>query len=146
LVLRQADERLADVEGPALEKLVATLYEERSRKGIGDFRLTDRIQGFWDRADTEIDMVGLAGDDKVLRLVTCKRSPEKLVVDLPRFDGHVARFVAAFPKFGGWTVEKVAVAPTLDADTRRRITERGYIPEDLSDLTLGLRQRAKSLS
>lgn len=144
LVIRQADERLADVEGPALEKLVATLYEERSRKGIGDFRLTDRIQGFWDRADTEIDMVGLAGDDKILRVVTCKRSPEKLVVDLPRFDGHVARFVAAFPKFGGWTVEKVAVAPTLDADTRRRITERGYIPEDLSDLTLGLRQRAKS--
>ena len=46
LVVRQADEKLAEVEGPALEKLVATLYEERSRKGIGDFRLTERIQGY----------------------------------------------------------------------------------------------------
>lgn len=143
VVVRQADERLADVEGPALEKLVATLYAERSRKGVGGFGLTERIQGYWDRADTEIDLVAVAGDDKVLRLVSCKRSPEKLVNDLPRFDGHVARFVTASPRFGGWKIEKVAVAPSLDAQLRERIQARGYIPEDLNDLALGLRERAR---
>jgi AAA+ ATPase superfamily predicted ATPase len=145
LVVRQADEKLAEVEGPALEKLVATLYEERSRKGIGDFRLTERIQGYWDRADTEIDMVAVAGEDEILRLVTCKRSPEKLVADLPRFDGHVARFVAAFPRFGGWKIEKIAVAPSLDEPARRRIVERGYIAEDLHDLTRDLLVRSRTV-
>ena len=33
----QADERLAEVEGHALEDLAGQLYEERSRRGIGDF-------------------------------------------------------------------------------------------------------------
>jgi AAA+ ATPase superfamily predicted ATPase len=138
LVVRQADERLADVEGPALEKLVATLYEERSRKGLGDYRLTERVQGYWDRADTEIDLVAVAAEEGTLRLVTCKRSPAKLLADLPRFDGHVARFVTASPKFGGWKVEKVAVAPVLDETARKRIAERGYIAQDLADLTSGL--------
>jgi hypothetical protein len=35
-LVSQADERLAHVEGQALEKLVSQLYEERSRKGVGD--------------------------------------------------------------------------------------------------------------
>jgi len=100
VVVRQADERLCEVEGFGLEKLVAVLYEERSRKGIGDFGLTERIKGTGFAA-TEIDMVAVAEDENILRLVTCKRSPEKLVADLPNFDGHVARFVTASPKFGG---------------------------------------------
>jgi len=141
LVVRQADERLADVEGPALEKLVGTLYEERSRKGVGGFGLTERIQGYWDRADTEIDLVAVGGEDQVLRLVTCKRSPDKLVADLPRFDGHVARFLGASPRFRGWKVEKVAVAPAMDVEVRRRIAERGYLAEDLDDLTRDLLAR-----
>ena len=138
VVVRQADERLVDVEGPALEKLVAALYEERSRKSAGNFGLTERVQGYWDRSGTEIDLVAIAGDEKVLRLVTCKRSAEKLVDGLPGFDGHVARFVTASPKFGGWKVERVAVSPRLDLAARRRIEERGYIPEDLAGLTRGL--------
>jgi AAA+ ATPase superfamily predicted ATPase len=144
VVVRQADERLADVEGPSLEKLVATLYEERSRKGIGDFGLTERVQGYWDRADTEIDLVAVAGEDNILRVVTCKRSPEKLVSDLPTFDGHVARFVTASPKFGGWKVERVAVSPMLDPSARRLIEARGYIAQDLADLTAGLRGRGRT--
>lgn len=56
-LIEQADERLAVVEGHSLEKLVAAIYEERSRKNLGDFPLTSRIQGFWDRAGTEIDLV-----------------------------------------------------------------------------------------
>jgi AAA+ ATPase superfamily predicted ATPase len=143
LVIRQADERLAEVEGLALEKLVALLYEERSRKRIGEFGLTERIQGFWDRTATEIDLVAVAGDDRILRVVTCKRSPEKLIPDLPNFDGHVSRFITASPRFNDWRVEKVAVAPALDFAARRRIEERGYIAEDLDELTRGLRVRRK---
>ncbi|HEX9049367.1 MAG TPA: hypothetical protein VF841_02430 [Anaeromyxobacter sp.] len=146
VVVRQADERLADVEGPALEKLVATLYEERSRKRVGGFGLTERIRGYWDRADTEIDLVAVAGDDKVLRLVSCKRNPEKLVADLPRFDGHIARFATASPKFGGWKIEKVGIAPSLGADARRRLHERGYIAEDLNELARGLLQRGRPVT
>jgi hypothetical protein len=139
LVVRQADERLAEVEGPALEKLVATLYEERSRKDLGDFGLTERVQGYWDRADTEVDLVAVAGEDQILRVVTCKRAADKLVGDLATFDGHVARFVAASPRFRGWKVEKVAVSPALDLAARRRIEGQGYIAQDLTDLTAGLR-------
>jgi hypothetical protein len=91
-----------------------------------------------------VDMVAVAGEDEILRLVTCKRSPERLVADLPRFDGHVARFVTASPRFGGWKIEKVAVAPSLDEPARRRIVERGYIAEDLNDLTRELLVRART--
>jgi AAA+ ATPase superfamily predicted ATPase len=43
-----ANQRLFDVEGGTFEKLVGHLYEERSRKGLGDFPLTERIKGYWD--------------------------------------------------------------------------------------------------
>jgi hypothetical protein len=35
-------------------------------------------------------------------------------------------------------VEKVAIAPTLDADQRRTATSAGYLAQDLNDLTAGL--------
>ena len=35
-LVAQADERLRDAEGYGLERLVAQLYEERCRKGLGD--------------------------------------------------------------------------------------------------------------
>src|SRR5262249_49969855 len=39
-LVKEADQRLEEVEGGALEKLVGQLYEERSRKGMGDFALS----------------------------------------------------------------------------------------------------------
>lgn len=61
LLLDQADARLADAEGHGLERLVATLYEERSQMGLGAFPLTHAIRGWWDRSDTEIDLVAHGG-------------------------------------------------------------------------------------
>lgn len=65
-LIDQADERLAEVEGHVLEGhvlegLVGQIYEERSRRGMGDFPLSERIQGYWDRSDVEIDLVAMDG-------------------------------------------------------------------------------------
>ncbi len=139
LLLNQADARLADAEGHGLERLVATLYEENSRKGVGDFALTRAIRGWWDRNDTEIDLVALDEDGQRLRLGSCKRSADRLVKDLARFDGHVERFLLAAPRFQTWTLEKVAIAPTLDTTHRQACAAAGYLPQDLGDLTRALR-------
>lgn len=133
-LLADADARLADLEGHGLERLVGALYEERSRKGLGDFPLSARIHGYWDRQGTEIDLVALNEDRRTLRLGSCKRNPAKLVADLPAFDAHVGRFLAAMPRFAGWKVERVAVTPRHTADSRRAVQERGYLAEDLAGL------------
>lgn len=138
-LMRQADERLAEVEGHSLEKLVGLLYEERSRKGLGDFALTSRIQGFWDRGDTEIDLVALNADDKIIRFGSCKRSADRLVADLPVLDGHVARFLAAHPRYGAWKVEKVGISPSIPPEIRARLKDAGHLAQGLDDLTAVLR-------
>jgi hypothetical protein len=60
------------------------------------------------------------------------------VADLGRFDGHVARFLQAFPRFESWQVEKVAIAPSLTPEARKAIETAGYLPQSLDDLTEGL--------
>ncbi|MCA9698076.1 MAG: ATP-binding protein [Myxococcales bacterium] len=139
-LLEQADQRLMDIEGYGLEKLVAQLYEERSRKAVGDFPLTERLYGYWERQGTELDLIALDGDNRRVRLGTCKRNPDKLIADLPAFDGHIERFLQSKAgRFKGWTVERVAIAPALDDMQRAAIVARGYAPQDLDDLTTGLR-------
>lgn len=134
----QADERLVDAEGFGLERLVGMLYEERSRKGMGDFSLTSRIEGYWDRRDVEIDLVALDEGARRIRFGTCKRSAEKLKADLTRFGQHVATFLREHPMYEGWTVERVAIAPAVSAELRADIEARGFIVQDLVDLTAGL--------
>jgi hypothetical protein len=137
-LVRAADQRLAESEGHALERLAAQLYEERSRKGMGDFRLTARIDGYWNRSDTEIDLVALNEESRTIRFGTCKRNPDRLIDDLATFDGHIARFLTEQRAYQSWTVEKVAIAPRLSAGERTTISRAGYIPQDLIDLTQGL--------
>ncbi len=138
ILVRQADERLYQTEGFGLERLVGQLYEERSRKGVGDYPLTRRIQGYWDRAGTEIDLVALNEEDRVIRFGTCKRSASKLLPDLHKFHGHVDRFLSAHPQYESWKVEKVAITTVLDNDTRAALRNADCIPQDLSDLFDGL--------
>lgn len=73
-----------------------------------------------------------------LRLGSCKRSAAALVADLGRFDGHVTRFLNAFPSFSEWQVVKVAIAPSLNQEARQAILAMGYLPQSLDDLTAGL--------
>ena len=133
-----ADERLATVEGTALERLVAWLYQERSRLGIGDLALTAPIAGWWDRVGAEIDLVAQDAQSRRLRLGSCKRSPEKLIADLPRFEGHITRLLTRHPELAGWTLEKVAIAPALSFEHRTAIERQGWRAQDLTDLVEGL--------
>ena len=45
-------------------------------------------------------------------------------------DGH--------PRYRHWTIEKVAIAPVIDAEQERSIEELGYRSQDLVELTAGL--------
>lgn len=132
-----ADQRLCEVEGKAFEKLVGLLYEERSRKGLGDFPLTSRIEGYWDRSDTEIDLVALNEESRAIRFGSCKRYAERLVADTTTFDGHVGRFLDQFPKYRGWAVQRVCLAPVVSNPIRAHLQSRGYLVQDLADLTSG---------
>lgn len=137
-LVANAEDRLNEVEGHAFEKLVGQLYEERSRKGLGDFALSSRIQGYWDSADTELDLVALDEPGQRIRFGSCKRSEEKLVKDISNFSGHVQRFMAQFPRFAGWRTELVGFSPVISAATRKELARRSVLTADLSDLTTGL--------
>jgi AAA+ ATPase superfamily predicted ATPase len=138
-LVAQADARLVDAEGVALERLVGVLYEERSRKAVGDFSLTERIQGYWNRQGIEIDLVAVDEDARRIRFGTCKRSASKLWADLDGLGAHVQRFLGEHRRFQeGWRVEKVAIAPVIDDEVRTGIEARGFVVQDLRDLTAGL--------
>ncbi len=133
-----ADERLATLEGFALEKMVAEHYQERSRKGLGDFPLTSQIKGYWDKNDTEIDLVAVNENDRVLRFGSCKRSPSKRLSDVNNFKAHVSRFLGTFRQYAAWRVEYVGIAPRLDEEARAELIRHDVQPQDLTDLTAGL--------
>ncbi len=137
-LIEEADQRLADVEGASLEKLVGLLYEERSRKGLGDFPITHRVQGFWDKADTEIDLVAVNDMTQTIRFGSSKRSAKKLIADVNNFKRHVERFLKTIPRYQSWTKELVGISPELNAEERAILASHDLIPQDLNDLTAGL--------
>lgn len=138
VLVEQADERLAEVEGHGLERLAAQLYEERSRRGLGDFGLSHRIDGYWDRRDTEIDMVALDEPGELIRFGTCKRNAGRLLHGMHSLREHVGRFLEAQPRYRSWRVELVTIAPRIDRNTREQLVAAGAIPQDLRDLTADL--------
>lgn len=137
-LIDQADERLADVEGHALEDLAGQLYEERSRLGISTFPLSERIRGYWDRAEVEIDLVAVNEDERRIRFGTCKRNPERLPESVDGLMRSADRFLGVQPRFKGWRIEYVAIAPSIDAATQAALAAREVVPESLADLTAGL--------
>lgn len=137
-LIDQADARLADVEGHALEDLAGQLYEERSRLGLGDFPLTERIRGYWDRADVEIDLVAVNEDERRIRFGTCKRNPDRLPGAIAPLQRSAGRFLDAHARFSDWRIEYVAVAPEIGEALRGELQARGVVPQSLRDLTAGL--------
>jgi hypothetical protein len=137
-LVADADRRVAELEGHSLEDLAAELYQERSRKGLPGFSLSGRIEGFWNSKDTEIDLVALDEPGSTIRFGFCKRSMDRLVPGLSEAEGHVRRFLEANGKYSSWRQERVGIAPTLDGPTRAALRKRGWLAEDLGDLTRGL--------
>lgn len=136
-LVKQADETLSDVEGHALERLVATLYQERSRKGLPGFNLTHRLDGYWDRKETEIDFVAIDSDSKTIRFGSCKRDPARLKGALSNLEGHVWRFLQANPRYQTWNHEFALIAPKLSLAQRKQLAHRDVVLQDLNDLTQG---------
>lgn len=133
-LIAQADQMLADAEGAALEEMAGRLYEEISRKGKGDFPLSERIKGYWDRAGVEIDLVALSEETRRIRFGTCKRNPEKLVGSLANLRRCAQAFLAHHSRFSTWGVEYVAIAPTIGTDIRIQLRHEQALPQSIADL------------
>lgn len=138
VLVAQALERLRQSEGHGFERLVATLYEERSRKALPGFPLTHRIDGYWDAQGTEIDLVAVDDGARAIRFGSCKRSPDKLLASLAPTNGHVARFLEQLPTYRAYRTERVAIAPELPVEVARAVVAAGWSGEDLPSLLAGL--------
>lgn len=134
--LGSADISLAAVEGFAFERMIRQLTTECSRKGVGDFTLSEMVQGYWnkpDGTDIEIDLVAVDDQSQTIRFGSCKRSADKH--DMPVFEKHVSRFLATKEgrHFTGWTIQKALYSPEFTPDQRQALTGSGYICLDLID-------------
>lgn len=137
-LIGKADERLATVEGFGLEALAGQLYEERSRLGLGDFPLSDRVRGYWDRGDVEIDLVALDEPGRRIRFGTCRRNPERLVASLGGLRAGAEAFLNAHGRLRGWRCEFVSIAPSIPSEIRSQLQSAGVLSQDLKDLTAGI--------
>jgi uncharacterized protein len=134
----QADQLLADAEGAALEELAGRLYEENSRRGLGDFPLSERIQGYWDRAGVEIDLVAVSASTKLIRFGTCKRNPEKLLASIPRLKVCADAFLRHHREYAGWAPEYCAISPEIPGAIADELIKEGVLCQPLSSLWKGL--------
>jgi uncharacterized protein len=137
--VRKADTALMTHEGFAFEKLVRQIMQECSRKGVGDFSLTEFVSGYWDKADggdIEIDVVALNGDDKRIRFGSCKRAASAHDAKaLVAFDAHVARFLMTKTgaRYRDWRIERALYSPEFSQEIRRAMGDNGYICVDMGD-------------
>ena len=134
----RADQALMVQEGYAFEKMIRRLTEECSRKGVGDFHLTDMVRGYWNKADgsdIEIDLVAMNEDDRVVRFGSCKRSELQHTASIGKFRQHTDKFLktAEGGKFKGWSVEHALYSPKFGTENRRSLESAGYICKDLTD-------------
>lgn len=133
-----AAKRLADAEGTGLERLVAALYEERSRKGLAGFQLTSRVQGYWDQRGADIDVIAIDDESECIRFATCKRQGSKLLASIADLRVQSERFLAAHPRFRHHAIEFAAHAPRIEAGQRKLIERQGALGLDLQEFSADL--------
>lgn len=138
LLVEQADAKLRVAEGHGLERLVAQLYAERSRRGVGEFVMSRQIDGYWDKKGTEIDFVAVDDDSRHIRFGSCKRDPSRLLAEPANLQAHVARFLMHHKRYASYRRELVAFAPQVPPELRKTLADRGVLVQDLVDLTKGL--------
>lgn len=135
----KADISLQTHEGYAFEKLVRQITEECSRKGVGDFSLTQLVAGYWNKADgsdIEIDMIALDETERRIRFGSCKRSAGAHNSQaLANFDDHVGRFLATKTgaPYRDWKIEKALYAPTFSSTQRKALGQGGMVCVDMID-------------
>ncbi len=132
-LLAEADRRLATLEGFAFERLVAELYHQRSAAGRG-FAVTARVGRWWDRTGADLDLVAIDAQSHTLRVGSSKRSADKLPGDCGAFEAALSRLLARHPQWASWKLERVALAPEIDADRRAALVRNGWIVEDVPQL------------
>jgi len=138
-LIEQADQLLCEAEGAALEELAGRLYEEASRKDTGDFPLSERIKGYWDRGGIEIDLVAVSEATRRIRFGTCKRNPSKIMGSLDSLRVNTATFLQHHHKFDGWRIEYCAIAPQIPDEIQRQLQSAGVISQSLQSLIENIR-------
>ncbi len=133
--------RLATHEGMVFERMVRKLMAEASRRGVGDFALTDIVTGYWNRPRDaarliEIDIVAVNEIERQVRFGSCKRSDAKHTAEsLKKFEQHISDFLSTSTgrRFTGWTQQRALYSPQFCAANRQPLTEQGYLCVDLTD-------------
>ncbi len=143
--IARADDALKTHEGYAFEKLVRLALEECSRKGVGDFSLTQLVRGYWnkpDGTDIEIDVVAINENDKKIRVGSCKRAATKHNSEsLLKFNEHISRFqkTELGKRYADWSLERALYSPAFDVDQRKALSAAEYICVDMNDFDKWLR-------
>lgn len=137
--------RLEVLEGFAFEKsfekLIRRLHTEMSRKGKGDFELSQMQLGYWNRPRDvqnaiEIDIVALDESNERIRFGSCKRaSSAHDAVSLAKFEKNIEAFLLPREnrQLQGWKREKVLFSPAFSIAERTYLSELGYRCTDLHD-------------
>lgn len=133
--------RLQVLEGYAFEKLIRHLHVECSRKGKGDFELSEINLGYWNRSKDvekaiELDVVALSEEEKRVRFGSCKRSAgAHNSAALAKFEQHIAAFLTTGEgrKLKGWRTEKLLFSPVFNSSERTVLAGKGFRCTDLTD-------------
>lgn len=137
--INRADDALKVQEGYGFEKMVRLLTEECSRRGVGDFALTDFVLGYWNKADgsdIEIDLVAYNDGSRVVRFGSCKRNDgQHSSGALETFETHISRFMRTKEgrRFTDWKIERALYSPQFTTEQRLQLEAKGFICLDLTD-------------
>ena len=88
-----------------------------------------------ERTDHDLDLVAINEDECRIRFGSCKRNPLRLLASVEGLRTSAGRFLQAHPRFAGWTVEYVAIAPEVDPVLSANLQVAGVTVQSLRDLT-----------
>jgi len=133
--------RLRTLEGVSFEKLIRALHIEMSRKGRGDFEVSDLKLGYWNRPRDmaraiEIDLVALDEPNRRVRFGSCKRSESAHTASsLSSFEAQIANFmqIREHRWLAEWAQERVLFSPAFTAGIKAPLAAAGYRCIDLND-------------
>lgn len=132
--------RLSTLEGLAFERMVRDATEAWSRAG-GDFTITDRVRGYWnrphrDRVSVEIDLIAWNDHDELVRFGSCKRNAAKhdrLALRDFRQNAELFLRSSTGSRFQRWQQEFALYASAFSSEQRDKLESEGYICHDIRD-------------